>query len=310
MNKGDGFMYQLKIRHIATSYNSAVIAAGEFERQVHVFNIQSGKKINEFETVLDFGATRLAISEDGLFCAAGSYSRDGIAMYKVSDGRVLWQRKDLKKVQYISFNYWDNNHSLLAFFDNKKGVILDRKTGDTVKILGPLDDIIQSHFRKIQLLDKYKLPLKVVDSTSNEIMFKIPRTTFAVLDGIFTPASVVISESGGCLTSYSLDNGKMMWKYEPEKGHHVLNVSYCGNTNQVFGVDQGYSEKARIRNTSLICFNNNSGKIEKKYLIKNYPGETGFALKGTRLISSEGEIIDTSNGKVVNTLWNCKCNRH
>jgi hypothetical protein len=55
----------LDIRHISTSLSGHTIALAEFEKRVQIFDINSLHIISEFDTVLDFGGQRLAISEDG-----------------------------------------------------------------------------------------------------------------------------------------------------------------------------------------------------------------------------------------------------
>src|SRR5258708_6132927 len=90
------------IRHLATSPSGNLIAAAEFKSRVSIWNLQTQVKLSEFETVLDFGGARLAIDEVGERCVAGAYRVHGIACYNTNNGELLWQRRDLKKVQWIA----------------------------------------------------------------------------------------------------------------------------------------------------------------------------------------------------------------
>ena len=91
-----------KMRHIATSQDGSVFLTAEFEKKVYSWNINTYENISEFNTVLDFGGKRLAITEDGTRCVAASYSRRGISMYDVLTGSVIWHRKDINRVQFVT----------------------------------------------------------------------------------------------------------------------------------------------------------------------------------------------------------------
>jgi hypothetical protein len=60
------------IRHLAASYSGNVLAAGEFEKRIHIFDVVTRTKVCEFDSRLDFGGRRLAVSDDGRYCAAGA----------------------------------------------------------------------------------------------------------------------------------------------------------------------------------------------------------------------------------------------
>ena len=94
----------MQVRHIAIARARPVAALAAFESQVAIWDLQTLRRTIEFETVLDFGGRRLALSSDGSCCIAGAYNRDGVAAYDTNTGRVLWSRRDLKKVQYVSFS--------------------------------------------------------------------------------------------------------------------------------------------------------------------------------------------------------------
>src|SRR4029079_15018889 len=95
-------MQSSSIRHIATSPRGNYFAAAEFKSITSIWNIDNAEKLYEFPTVLDFGGSRLAITSDGTACIAGAYHVNGIVCYALPSGNVLWQRKDLKKVQRIN----------------------------------------------------------------------------------------------------------------------------------------------------------------------------------------------------------------
>lgn len=117
------------IRHIATTFNGQLFATAEFERLVSIWRIDNGEQQISFQTILDFGGRRLAISPDSQLSAAGAYHIHGISVYRTLDGSLVWSRRDLKKVQWLKFD--PIQEILFAGFDEKPLHILDSKTGET-----------------------------------------------------------------------------------------------------------------------------------------------------------------------------------
>jgi len=89
------------IRHFASSWSGSVIAAAEFERTVHVWDVASERHLATFPTIMSPGGTRLAVTPDGKTCIAAAYHVEGIAGYAASTGAEVWRRKDLKKTQTL-----------------------------------------------------------------------------------------------------------------------------------------------------------------------------------------------------------------
>jgi len=80
----------MTIRQLATSFSGSVIAAGEFERTVHIWDLDTKKHLATFVTILDFGGVRLAITGDDTCCFAAAYHREGVAAYSASAGNEIW----------------------------------------------------------------------------------------------------------------------------------------------------------------------------------------------------------------------------
>ena len=89
------------IRHLAASMTGERIAAGEFERTIHVWDLVARTPVSTFDTTLDFGGRRLAIAQDGRHCVVGAYRVHGVACYSADDGSEVWRRKDLTEVQSV-----------------------------------------------------------------------------------------------------------------------------------------------------------------------------------------------------------------
>jgi len=93
-----------KVDEIVASDDSPFVAVVDIDCNVSIWNLSTGGKISEFRSFWDIGGQRLAISKDGSRCAVGAWNRYGITMHDTTQGRILWQRKELKKVQSMKFS--------------------------------------------------------------------------------------------------------------------------------------------------------------------------------------------------------------
>ncbi len=286
-----------RVREVAASYAGRIIAAAEFKKTVHIWDLKLERQICCFESIFESGGKRLAISEDGKLCVAGAYDKHGIAMYDALNGDTIWQRKDLNKVQglYFSSCYQD---CILACFDNKPCHVLEAKTGETMTTIKGLRKFAESPFAKIQLLDK-KRAIEVLDFEQGQCIGKIKPLTFAVLSSIFTENSVIISEAAGPVSSYAIQGAKLMWRYTPKLGSHVLAVSYCEEMDEIFAAQWSYEKGG---DSTLLAFDKNDGNVHRKQLLRGIRGQAIFALKGSRLISYSGKVLDTITGKILGDI--------
>lgn len=283
---------KISIRHIACSFNSSIIALAEFEHKVHIFDILTMKKLLDLDTVLDFGGRRLCISEKGDRLVAGAYNRYGIVMYDLQTKNVLWERKDLKKVQRIKFNL--KNDKIYAFFSDKAGCVLDSKTGKTLKKLKGIYNIYESQYSNCHILQKSTL---IIESKGKII--PISNRSFAVLDLEIMPSSFAVTESGKELSVYSLLDGSLLWRYNPHSGNHILKLGYNSNKKLLLGIEWPFVKGG---DKKLITFNLLNGNILNSNKLKGCPVETEFALKSSRLITSEGDVLDTNSSSVVSHI--------
>ena len=79
-------------------------------------------------------------------------------------------------------------------------------------------------------------------SRTGDVLAKIPRETFATLDTKFAPGYVVISESGGPVRAFEMPSGRMVWRYEPPLGHHVLRLGVVSSSGKIAGVLYPYQQ--------------------------------------------------------------------
>ena len=269
------------IRHIAVPFNNGIIAFAEFEKKVQIVDITRNIIISKFETILDFGGSRIIISEDSDICVCGCWERYGIYGYDVKSGKVIWQRKDLKKVQNIQLMR-SNSSLFFASFYRKASEILEISTGKSIKKILGCENYYESKFSPICVLDS-PIKIKVLDINANKVLFNIERQSFATLDMSFSETSILISESGCPLNCYDTEKGKLIWRSEKIDGEHFLRLSYNNELRKYIGVIWSYIKGG---NKKLKYINCDTGKVENEIDI-NCPSETEFGFDGKILITSD-----------------------
>src|SRR5689334_2488504 len=137
------------IRHLAAASMTERIAAARFEREVAIWDLSTRQRTSAFDTVLDFGGRRLALTPDGSRCIAGAYSRRGIACYNASNGGLVWRRPDLTGVQYISVS--PDGKRVFCGFGTGPCVVLDVESGETLERWRGVRRVIGSPFMPVYL---------------------------------------------------------------------------------------------------------------------------------------------------------------
>jgi outer membrane protein assembly factor BamB len=280
------------IRHIATSFNGQRIALAEFTSIVQIFDITDQQVLSEFETVLDFGGRRIVIDEGGEICVCGCWERYGICGYEAATGKLIWQRKDLKKVQHIQTLRSDKN-ILFTEFETGASRLLDIRTGADVGKLSGVEFYFESKFQSINVFDK-SAKIQIVDRATSKVKANIERQSFATLDISFAPESVLITESAGPLSCYDTADGKLKWRNPLNEDGHFLRVSYNENSGVYLGIS--WPLVSRIHGKKLKYINRENGQIEKEISINN-PAETEFAFDGKILVTSDRELINIESGE-------------
>nr|WP_295934629.1 hypothetical protein [uncultured Dyadobacter sp.] len=278
------------IRHIATSRNGKVIAVAEFERRVQIIDIDNLTVISEFDTILDFGGRRLAISEDGLICLCGSWDRYGICAYETSTGKLIWQRKDLKKVQHIQ-NLSAHTDQVFAQFEMGPSRSLDIYTGAEIQKFPGIEYLVDAKDVPIDVIGKGRSIL-VLDRLTRKTIASVPTRSFAILDIVISDDSFLVSESGGPLSCYDISTGAYKWRIPANKDGHFLRACFHPILEEFVGVSWPFLNGG---NKKLKCIDKNTGEITNELVI-DCPVETEFALSGQALVTSDRKVIDIQRG--------------
>lgn len=283
------------IRHIATSYDGRLIAVAEFERFVQIWDFESQRRVADFETTLDFGGSRIAISRDGQHCAIGAYYVHGIALYETKDGQEVWRRKDLKKVQTIRISI--DGERLLCGFEGKSFEPLNLITGRSKPPLRGVKDVCESAYDELMVVDKKGRDFRLVDKEYKKVA-TVPRTTFAALDFAFAPQKLCVAESGGSIRCCDTQTGKQLWQHNPGKGVHALKLTYNEATQMFAAIIWPYEKGGEHR---LVSLTPGQGKAVREVVI-NGAHEFAFCSRGSTLVTSDGKIRSTGTGDVVGVL--------
>lgn len=197
----------LKVRHISISEQKPHVALGAFERQVEVWNYQSGQRVSAFDTVLSFGGQRLAISKDGDRVLAAAWARYGLACYDAETGKLIWQRRDLKKVQAITLS--KDGASAFCGIDSRPCLSIAISNGIEHRSFRGARHRVESSNSEFAVVDRARPEVFGPDGRRR---FKIVRTTFAVLAWAICSQSLLLSEAGGPVRCLDLPTGEELWR--------------------------------------------------------------------------------------------------
>src|SRR5262245_36893595 len=222
------------VREIAVSPGGQFAAAAALGPEVFVWDLAQRRESESFPTVFEFGGRRLAASDNG-FVVAAAYAALGLACYDSKNGRLVWSRKDLKKVQCVSISA--SSQFVYVGFDERPCKVLWTSSGFTAFNLRGVRRVFESAYGPIALLDK-KIP-QVASPPSGKRSFAIERCTFAILSAAFSPTTLAISESTGPVRAFELSTGRELWRYE-QPGCHILTIGYSDDQNAFFGVEWSY----------------------------------------------------------------------
>jgi hypothetical protein len=266
--------------------------AAEFEERTHIWDVRKLRHVISFATILDFGGNRLAISSDGTLCVTASFEKHGVACYSTDSGNELWRRADVRHSQLISFTA--NDDGIIVCTDDKSTYILSRMDGRTVNTFKNVHRVIESEWGSFffQSGDQMKV------TGPSGFVRVIPRLKFAELAVAFSPAQVCLSESGGAIRCIEIGSGAEVWCHF-QKGHHAIQLFYSRSEHAFFAVDFEYESGGNCR---LLRFGAMTGQMDV-IAHPNFHGEVAFCFDGSRVVTSSGDVIDSTTGLSVGHLW-------
>jgi outer membrane protein assembly factor BamB len=177
---------------------------------------------------------------------------------------------------------------------------LDALTGATVDTLVAVERVFDSAHSNLLLLDTRTGGFVVKGPRD----LRIPKLTFGLLDAVFSPDQLCLSEAGGPVRCLEAESGAERWRYEPPKTSHVLRLGYRPVDRCFYGVQWEYQ-----RGTSRVVFRfaGEDGQYEEIRQLRSdnlqlCSWEEEFCIDGDALVTSTGEVISVRDGNVINRL--------
>lgn len=281
-----------EIREIVAARTVPVICAAFNETTVQIWDVAAQRRIGEFSARYSFGSRNLAMHPDGECIVTGAPAKKGyIASYTVPDGELLWLRETVLYSAYVRFGHLGKCVSFTI--DNRRVEKVDSRTGVTVEALRNVCEYFELSNKLT--LEAFVRGTSYMLRGDHEIL--IPMVTFAILDATFGVDSICISESTGPLRSIDWRTGIECWRYTPPDGSHVLRLHYNYLDGFFYGVLWHY-EKGRFR--YLMRFDPQTG--ETAHICNLNSWAEVFSEATQQLVTSSGEIVDLSSGKLVGKL--------
>lgn len=274
------------IRDLATSDKRDLFLAAAFEKTIYVWNIATGKRIAEFDTIMDFGGKRLALSNLKDVFIAGAYTRYGVACYRLTNGERLWHRKDLKGVQTIRIT--PDDKVVFCGFSDKPGQLLDLDNGNTLQKLRSVRDVFYDSYQGWFVYDRHPYQVEVFNALGNK-QAVIPNCS--LFDVAFSPDFVALS-LGEVRFIPRHDLSQTVLYRSPEHSY-IQRIAYSPKANVFFGL-QYYTHKR----VSSLLLRFDLSLEEPRVVTKVVRGDYAFCDNGNYLITSDGQYINTITGVV------------
>jgi len=256
-----------------------------------VWDLSAARLVAEFDACYDFGGKRLAISEDGTRVVAGAYLRYGLAAYAADTGRRLWHRPELKRVQHLALS--PDGRLAYCGFDERSNHVLCTRTGDLQGKLRGVADVHCSPFDNVRFFDRKRTCAEVQD-TAGARVGSISRLTFAFLAITFAPGLVATSESSGPVRCFDTRNAAELWRYDPPRDSHVLELGYDDRARVLQGIEWPYKRGGVM---TLVRWSPEDGTVLAQVPLPP-SAEYGFCDRGRLLLTWDGSLLDTATGTV------------
>lgn len=281
------------IRHIAASTHGNIIAAGEFERTVHIWDAARREHLREFETILDYGGYRLDIDAHGRYCAAGTFSDNSVALYAVSSGEQIWRRRDIAQVQKLTFS--PSGRVVACATQLRELFLLDAVTGETRAIW---DDVRSMAYgeedESFVLFGERAITVR----SSRGPAFEVGRESFGLLSACFAGRQLCISEAAGPLRCFDLERGTMLWRFSAYPSEHVLQVAYDQKRDSFLGLLFNVDDAS----CKLMRFSGADGAAHPICPVPEGSVASAFLFGASLLLTWDGLLRDTLTGEVVDRI--------
>ena len=282
------------IRHISAATRGSIVAVAQYRSLVQVWDTGKSKRLSAFKTTLDYGGTRLAITDKGDLCITGSFNEDGVACYNAETGVEVWRRRDINTPQRIRISR--HGKYVYCCCEDQQLHILRIKDGASDHLIKKVNDIWESPFNLLRVHEARNSPFEIF-SNDGKLVGKIRPKTFAALDAAFAPDLFCVSEAGGPISCYDVQSQRELWAHPFPKDTHALKLGYAEDSGHFTAISCEYVHSGQHHG---LVFDIRSGNLVAQYPLPSE--EYSFLPIGDRLLSSSGTIYNSVNGEKITQL--------
>ncbi len=285
-------MCRSAIRELAVSEESGLAAAAFFDRRIQIWSWRTGQQLGDFKTIYSFGLNSLVLTFDGAVCIVAGWRR-GLAAYSVPDGVLLWRgkREDGRNIQRIgNISLTALGNELYCGVETNTVLMVDVKTGQTIGKVARANAVHASQYGACELVVK-----KDVYLLRGEVEIKIPAMSFGMHTAAFSPISVCLSEPRAGIRCVSLASGDLLW-HHPTKA--FSRATFNPSDGQFYCVDCNENTPPDWFLTRL----SPKGDECEPVALLDGGWETEFTKSGSHLITANGDVYETTSGKLIRHL--------
>jgi hypothetical protein len=121
---------------------------------------------------------------------------------------------------------------------------------------------------------------------------------FMPLDFAFSPGRAYVSESGGPVSCIDIRTGHVSWQWSAGPATHAVQVAYNHDSGKLCAVVFPYQEGDTC---SLFAIDVGTGTAEET-ISAAIATPAAFCQKGTMLVSADGAVRATKDGRLINQL--------
>jgi len=250
--------------------------------------------------MLDFGGRRLSLTPDGKVCIVGAWGQmgrgpRGLAAYSVPDGKLLWNREEIRHIQYVGLS--GSGQEIYCGVEGSSARIIDVGTGQTLKSVKRARRIWGSQYTVHQLIMQGG-PRYLVCGPSE---FKIHPFSFSLLDAAFSPEALCIAEPKnplhpneqmGGIRLIDLNSGEVQWCIDQGANKLAYNAcDSCFYCVAALDADTGLCHQLmRLGVTGRLC---------EGIALLDQGWESAFSPSGKVLATAKGDVLETSTGALL-----------
>ena len=306
------------IRHLAVTDESSIVAAALIEKTVQIWCWKTGQQLGEFQSMLDFGGRRLALTPDGAVCIVGAWGQRGrgprgLAAYSIPEGKLLWNREEIRHIQHVRVS--GSGQEIYCGVEGSSAYIIEATTGETLgRIRGAIKVVGSRYTQHTLIMQKRPRVVRQCGYPSSMVSFTYPNYlirgpseleirpfSFGLLDAVFSPDSLCLSEPKdalhpreniGGIRLIDLETGEPRWHIDIGSNDLAFNSSdsrfYC-----IAAPD------SNPRASSLIRLASTLRDCDQVALLGDQCWEAAFSPSGTILVTAQGDVFATSTGDLL-----------